>query len=314
MAEAQTPGRGAISGVAALDLTGIRSPDELAEITSIEKVGLVLVPESLAGALARIPTRKVANIVPVPDGAEVKMHTGVVVMGGEALAQPGGDDVVLVVTGTLALSSPVEHVAFRQVIVTGMVLAPFGSEAALGVGLTRVTGSVQYYRHAESQRFRMFSGQTQLSGEVLANAGGSRADILFLAGQTIVTGPITEIGFQGIFAAGQLVAPRDSQALFAPVLTVEGQLAWYEGQPRFFTGDECFGSDFLQLFDEPCDLGLIGRYTFDDDVTPQLLREKVRSITLVGEIIAPPHLTGVLQFLAVDKHGPITVAPDDDEQ
>lgn len=309
-----TPPTGAISGVTVLDLTGMRSPEELAEITSIEQVALILVPESLAGALARIPTRRVASVVPVPDGAEAKVHTGAVIMGGEALAQPGGDNVVLVVTGTLALSSPVTEVAFRQVIVTGMVLAPFGSEAALGAGLTRVTGSVQYYRHAQEQRFRTYSGQTELSGELLANTGGSPDDILFLAGQTIVTGPVAEIGFQQIVAAGQLVAPRDSQPLFAPVLTIEGQLAWYAGEPRFFTGKEHFGSDFLELIDEPLDLGLIGRFTFDEDVTPELLREKVRGITLIGKIIAPKRLTGVLQLLTVEKHGTITVAPDDDEQ
>jgi hypothetical protein len=310
MTSEQPPRQGAIRGIAILDLTGMRTPEDLAAITSIEKVALVLVPESLAGALARIPISSVASVVPVPDGAELKVHTGSVVMGGEALADPAGENAVLVVTGALALSSPVHAVTFRQVIVTGMVLAPYGSEAALGAGLTRVTGSVQYYRHVEGQRFRAFSGTTQLSGESLANTGGNPADVLFLAGQTIVTGPVREVGYQHVIAAGQLLAPRDAEAALAPVLTIEGQLVWYAGQPRFFLGSEHFGRDFLELIDAPLQIALVGRFTFDEDVPPELVRDKISAITLVGAVTAPRRLIGVLQLLTTDKHGTITVASD----
>jgi hypothetical protein len=302
---------GRIKGVAVLDLTTMRSPDDLAGISSIEDVALILVPESLAGALARIPTSSVASVVPVPDGADVKVHTGSMMMGGEALANPGGDNVVLVVTGTLALSSPVEEVAFRQVIVTGMVVAPYGSELALGAGLSRVTGSVHYYRQVEGQRFRTLSGQTRISGESLANEAGNPADILFVAGQTIVTGPVHQVGYQQIVAAGQLLAPRDSEAVLAPVLTMEGQLVWYSGRPRFFVGRERFSRDFLELLDEPLSLALVGHFTFDEDVPPALLRDKVSDITLVGKIIAPKGVVAVLQLLTIDKHGTITAAPDE---
>jgi hypothetical protein len=305
------PPRGAIKGVPLLDLTGVRSPEELAEIASIDKVALILVPESLAGALARIPTSRVASIVPVPDGADVQVHTGSVIMGGEALASPRGDNAVLIVTGALVLSSPVREVTFRQVVVTGMVLAPYGSEAALGAGLTRVTGSVQYYRHVEGQRFRSFTGQTQLSGETLQNAGGDPADILFLAGQTVVTGPVPAVGFQHVVAAGQLLAPREAEAELAPVLTVEGQLVWYPGRPRFFMGEDHFARDFLELLDEPLSIALVGRFTIDEDVSPDLLRTKIANIILVGAISAPRSVVGVLQLLTTDKHGTITVAPDE---
>jgi hypothetical protein len=305
------PSRGAIKGVPLLDLTGMRSPEDLAEISSIEKVALILVPESLAGALARIPTSSVASIVAVPDGADVQVHTGSVIMGGEALASPRRGNAVLIVTGALVLSSPVHEVAFRQIVVTGMVLAPHGSEAALGAGLTRVTGSVQYYRHVEGQRFRSFTGQTQLSGETLQNAGGNPADILFLAGQTVVTGPVPEVGFQHVVAAGQLLAPREAEAALAPVLTVDGQLVWYPGRPRFFMGEDRFGRDFLELIDEPLAIGLVGRFTFDEDVSPDLLRAKISTIILVGAITAPRSILGVLQLLTTDRYGTITVAPDE---
>jgi hypothetical protein len=305
------PPTGTVENVAVLDLSSLRGTDDLAAIGRIEGVALVLVPESLAGALTRIPMRNVASVVPVPDGAEIRMHTGSVVLGGDALANPGADDVVLVVTGTLALSSPVHEVNFRRVIVTGVVLAPRGSEAALGAGLSRVTGSVQYYDHVEGQRFRTMSGQTEISGHVLANRGGNPADILFLVGQTIITGPVTEVGYQEIFAAGQLLAPRESEPVLAPVLTHEGQLVWYDDQPRVFTGKETFGRGFFELLDEPLSLMLVGRFTFEDDLPPELLRAKVASITLVGTIIAPKELVPVLQLLTTQKHGRITTERDD---
>jgi hypothetical protein len=302
---------GEIANMAVLDLTSLRDPQDLDAITSISNVAMVLVPESLAGRLTRIPIRNVASVVPVPDGAEVRLLTGAVVLGGEALADPGGEDVVLIVTGTLALSSPVREIRFRQVIVTGMVLAPYGSEAALGAGLSRVTGSVQYYRHEEGQRFRTLTGQTELSGESLTNRGGSPADILFLIGQTTITSPVDEVGYQHVVSAGQLIAPSESQQSLAPVLTSEGQLVWYDGRPRFFSGKETFARAFFELIDEPMALVLVGRFTLEDDIPPTLLREKISSITLVGKLIAPRSLVSVLQWLTTHKHGVITTEQDD---
>jgi hypothetical protein len=306
--------RGAIENVAMLDLTSMRTVEDLEGIASIANVALVLVPESLAGALARIPMKNVASLVPVPDGAEVKVHTGAVVLGGEALANPGGDNVVLVVTGTLALSSPVEKVTYRQVIVTGMVLAPYGSEGALGAGLTRVTGSVQYYRHVDGQRFRTMSGQTKLSGGALANPKGDPSDILFLIGQTVITSPVDEVGFQHVIAAGQLMAPKESELTLSSVLTCEGQLIWYEGRPRLFLGAERFGRGFFELLDGPLALLLIGRFEIDDDVPPELLREKVSEITLIGKLRTSAPLIPMLQFLVTEKQGTITTELDDGDE
>lgn len=305
--------RTTISNMALLDLTGSGSAEELAAIDGISNVAVILVPESLSGALARIPMRDVASIVPVPDGAQLRVHTGSVVMGGEALGDPDSEDAVLVVTGTLALSSPVERVTYSRVIVTGVVVAPRGSESALASGLTRVTGSVQYYDHVEGQRFRSFSGQTRVSGELLANRDGNPADVLFLSGQSIITGSIPDdaVGFQRVIATGQLIAPRASEATLLPVLSIEGQIAWYDGDPRFFVGTERFSRGFLELFDEPFSLVLIGSFTIGDDVSPELLREKVSHITLIGKLEAPAEVVAVLQFLTTEKHGVITAGQGD---
>jgi hypothetical protein len=304
---------GAIEDVDLLDLTPLTSAEDLAGITRISDVAIVLVPESLMPAAVAIPMDDVAMVVPVPDGVEVRSHTGALVMGGEALAGPGVENATLIVTGTLILTSPVPRVSYRQVIVMGLVLAPHGSESALGAGLTRVTGSVDYYPYVEGQDVKVSTGQLRVGGEVLANPAGSPDDILVMAGQLIVTGPVAKVGYRRVVVAGQMLAPRDSQPVLGPAVIVKGQLIWYTGQPRFFVGKERFGRSFFELLDQPLNLALVGRFEIDADVPPELLREKVEEITLVGKLVVPPELVGVLQLLTVEKVGEIAVAEHDAE-
>ena len=94
---------------------------------------------------------------------------------------------------------------------------------------------------------------------------------------------------------------------------VAGQLAWYSGQPRFFLGKERLGRSFFELVDRPLALALVGSFEIDPDVTPELLRDKVSEIVLVGKVTAPRALVGAVQFLTTEKVGKITVAEDDPE-
>ena len=304
---------GVIQDVAMLDLTPMTSAEELAGITRISDVAIVLVPESLMAAVVGIPMDDVAMVVPVPTGVEVREHTGALVMGGEALASPDAENAALIVMGTLILTSQVPRVTYRQVIVMGLVLAPHGSESALGAGLTRVTGSVDYYPAAEGQEVKVSTGQLRASGEVLANPNGGPDDILVVAGQLIVTGPVTKVGYRRIVVAGQVLAPVDSQPVLGPAVIVKGQLIWYTGQPRFFVGKERFERSFFELLDRPLSLALVGSFEIGPDVPPALLREKVEEITLVGKLVAPRQLVGVLQLLTTEKVGKITVAEDASE-
>jgi hypothetical protein len=304
---------GEIEGVEMLDLTPMTSAEDLAGITRINGAGIVLAPESLMPAVIGIPMENVGMLVPVPDGAEVRKHTGSLVTGGEALAGPAAEGAVLVVMGTLVLTSPVPRVTYRQVVVMGMVLAPHGSESALGAGLTRVMGSVDYYPYTEGQEVTVSTGQLRASGEVLANPAGSPDDILVVAGQLIVTGPVAKLGYRRIVVAGQMLAPADTQPVLGPATIVKGQLAWYTGQPRVFVGKDRFARGFFELLDQPLTLLLVGEFAIDPDVPAELLREKVEAITLVGMLIAPKQLVGVLQLLTTEKVGEIAVAEDDDE-
>ncbi len=93
-----------VSGQPVADFSHLTAPGQLAAISRIENVALVIVPESLAAAYAAIPSSGVAATIYVPDGANVRVHTGALVAGGDGI---GAADDVLIVTGMLIITSQV---------------------------------------------------------------------------------------------------------------------------------------------------------------------------------------------------------------
>ncbi len=216
---------GSIKDVGVLDLTHVTSAVQLDLPTDISDVGVVLVRDSVAGRLGAVPMRGVGAVVAVPDTAEVVRQAGAIRLAGEALGAPGHEDEVLVLAGVLVITTPVERVAYRSVIVVGVLVAPEGSEPALST--ISVTGAVSYYR----------------AGAVL----------------------------------------------------------------RVVLGQETYGREFFGYLEEPVSLVVVGDLTIEPDVPIDLLREKVRGITLIGTIIAPTRLVPLVQVLTVDKLGDIKV-------
>jgi hypothetical protein len=290
-----------------LDLSRLTSPDELAGIRRIEQVALVIVPDSLAGAYAAIPSTRVAATVFVPDGAPVRTHTGAMVVGGDGLGAEGD---VLVVTGLLIITSPVTGDLPSRITVIGSVIAPRGSESKLGPRLAGGTGTVSYYRHVDGQEVEVLTGQVTLSATRLANRNGSADDLLIAAGQVVVTGPVGAVGYREVHVAGQFVGPEASREVLEPAVRVQGQAGWYRSDvARVIQDDTTVGPDFFRLLDGPVSLVVLGDLTITGGVTEAALRDKVSDIVLLGDVIAPADLVPVLQVLAVDAYG--TIRADD---
>jgi hypothetical protein len=308
MTESRPAGvRGVVSGDAVLDFTHLTSAEELAGISRIEGVAAVLVPESLAGAYAAIPTEGVAATVYVPDGENVRVHVGPLMVGGDGL---GAAEDVLVVVGVLVITSPVTGVVPRRVIVVGSVLAPRGSEPALGPVLGGGVGSVTYYQYTEGQDFKVLTGQVKLSYATLANPAGQPDDVLLAAGQVIVTGPVTNVGYAQVIVTGQLVAPAASREVLEPRVQVHGQSAWYRSDdPRIIMEDTRLGPDFFRLLDHPVSLVVLADLSVAPGVTEAMVLEKVADIVLLSDLTAPGDLVPVLQVLAADAFG--TIRADD---
>ena len=286
-----------------VDFSHLTSPGQLTAIGGIEDVALVIVPQSLAAAYLTIPASDVAATVYVPEGANVRTHTGTLTVPGDGV---GTSDDVLIVIGMLLITSPITGPLPRQIHVIGLVLAPTGSETALGPVLAGGTGSVSYYRYAEGQDIKVLSGEVKVSGAMLENRAGQPGDILIAAGEIVVTGPASEVGYGQVEVAGEVAAPEASREAIEPRLQVHGELAWYPGDnPRVFHGKTSLGASFFRQLDEPAVLVSFGKLAILPDVTESMLREKVRSFTLFGRTTAPAELVGVVQFLATDAFGPI---------
>jgi hypothetical protein len=193
------------------------------------------------------------------------------------------------------------------------VIAPEGSETGLGAALSRVSGQTFYYPYTPGARVKVHLA-ARFSGPELANPTGEPTDILVSIGQLVITSPVARVGYQHIVAIGQVVAPRESESvLVGRVTSLQGGVGYYTAPPRTFEGKDHFSAAFFELLDEPITLVLDGKFSFDDDVAPQLLKEKVREIIFDGKIVAPRRLVPMLQLLAIVRDGKITTTEDDDD-
>jgi hypothetical protein len=292
-----------ISDQPVADFSHLTAPEQLAAISRIEDVALVIVPESLAAAYTVIPVSDVAATIYVPDGANVRVHTGALVAGGDGL---GAADDVLIVTGMLLITSPVTGQVPKQIHVTGSVYAPRGSEAALGPALAGSTGSVSYFPFADGQDTKVLTGQLTLSGAMLANPAGQADDVLIVAGQVVITSEVTTIGYRQLLISGQLAGPAASRDVIEPRVQVTGQVAWYRGEdPRVFYESTSLGPDYFRLLDHPVSLIVLADLTITAGVTEAMIREKVSGISAFGDLTGPSEVVGVLQVLTTDAFGTI---------
>lgn len=292
-----------LSGRPIADFSHLTAPEQLAVISRIEHVALVIVPESLAAAYAAIPSSGVAATIYVPDGANVRVHTGALVVSGDGI---GAANDVLIITGILIITSQVTGPLPQRIHVVGSVVAPRGSEAALGPVLAGGTGGVSYYAPAEGQDIKVLSGQVRISGAMLANPAGHADDMLIAAGQVVITGEVRTVGYRQVIIAGQMAAPEAYRDVIEPRTQVQGQAAWYvRDDPRVFYEDTTLGPDFFRLLDLPVSLVVLADLTITAGVTEVMAQQKIAGICVFGDVTAPAGLVGVLQARATDVFGVI---------
>jgi hypothetical protein len=302
--------RGVIEEQGVLDLSHLTSADELAAITRISEVGVVVLPESLAGAYAAIPVSEVGATVFVPDRLKARVHVGPLVVGGDGI---GTADEMLVVVGVLVVTGQVSGELPGRISVVGSVFAPRGSEAVLGRVFGGGFGTVTYYRWPDGQdggpHVKVLSGQVQLTGAALANRTGEPSDILIAAGQVVVTGEVGPIGYHQIFVAGQMLAPEAAQGELETRTETQGQTVWYRSaDPRIFYDAVELGPDYFRLLDHPISLITLGDLTIGSGVTIDLLRENVADLVVLGDVRAPAEAVPAVQVLATAILGQIRVA------
>jgi hypothetical protein len=169
-----------------------------------------------------------------------------------------------------------------------------------------------YYPYVDGANVRVLMGGA-VSGEAFANASGEATDMLLSIGPLVVTSPISRLGYGQVMAFGPVVVSRDTPSeLLERIVALSGQLVTYTPPVRVFDGKDHFSAGFFELFEQPITLVLDGKFSIDEDVTPELLRHKVAGIVLDGKLTAPRRLVPMLQVLCIARDGRISATDEPD--
>jgi len=206
------------------------------------------------------------------------------------------------VLNLLAARSPEDLQAITSIEQVGVVLVPETLGAAIvGIPMEHVGAVVPV---PVEGKYNLISGQTSLTGEALA--AGDPDTVLIVAGQVVITTPVGQVGYKQIHIAGQVMAPRGSEAaLTSAIKSLLGQVFYYPVGARFVMGDESFGRDYLQYLPGPTPHVVMGQMILEDSVSADLLREKIPEIVIFGEVQAPKALVPLLQVLSPERMGEI---------
>lgn len=161
--------KGIIENVMVLDLTRMQSEKEFQSISKISNVVCIIVPDSLSSSLARIHLENIAEIITVPDQANIKIISGSnYTMSGDELINSQGDpdkDMLIVACGSLFIDSPVSQIGYKEIItVCGDLIAPKESKSLLNPYITSKLSNSIFF---EDSTPRLFSGKTSISKEFL---------------------------------------------------------------------------------------------------------------------------------------------------
>lgn len=299
-----------LQNVRTLDLTGMTAAD-LANVATIRNVALLIVPEALTGTMATIDLENVQQTFTVPAGKRVEVRTvnGPAQMGGNGLINQDEELIILfMLNGPLIFTSPVETIKGYELIINGPIFAPKTSNEGLQAAIRVLQGPLIYYN--PSGEIKVHAGQAKLGNAALANQNGNPEDLLFVGGQLLVSGEITEVGYKQIYVGGQAFIPKASEAVVSPYLQVFGQIIWYSSEPRTINGTEELDTQFFDYLPEPITLIINGVVTLLPDVTPDALRAKVTEIVLNGVLEGSAELVPLLKALTKEKNGMINVADE----
>jgi hypothetical protein len=196
-----------------------------------------------------------------------------------------------------------------EIVQVGTILISDTFQGTLsGIPMTQVGSIISL---PEGSKVNKIGGTMKISGEFLENPSVDGSDILLVTGELLITSPVTKFGYKQLIVTGQLFVPRGSEGVLSPFVTqlTGGIIAYDHRNPRLFMGQGRFGQDFFTYLKEPVTMIVMGEYLIEDDVSVELIREKVTEIILMGVLkTADKKLVPILQALAVEQWGVIQVS------
>ena len=91
-------------------------------------------------------------------------------------------------------------------------------------------------------------------------------------------------------------------------LTVPYKEGW-----RLFSGCTEIDAMMLDALDEPIEFIQVGSMTFKDDITPDMVKAKIKAFHNYGSVSAPEHIYGAVMAKCLENHGSLSKNGDDDD-
>lgn len=208
---------GEIHDMGVLDLRYATSPEDLKGITAIHDVGVVILSESAASALASIQLSDVGSVVTLPSGVDVNCMTGQIKLSG-AMLENGDPDTILFLVGQTMIQGEIKSVGYKEIRAVGQLLVPRSGMAAFSAKLKNMTGQILYV----ADKYRLVMGEETFDEEFLEMLPEPTAFVVMgsLSFSDGVTKELLQTKATEFVLMGSIRAPKHLASILN-VLTVE---------------------------------------------------------------------------------------------
>jgi len=105
---------------------------------------------------------------------------------------------------------------------------------------------------------------------------------------------------------GLIIVPEEFVGkVSSKIKTNIGVIVPYVEGMRIFVGETLFDAAMLEALDEPISFIHAGELTIDSDVTPELIKNKIKSFRNYGETLVPAAAYGALMAKCIENAGEI---------
>ena len=141
----------------------------------------------------------------------------------------------------------------------------------------------------DGRRVRVMAGQITLGGEALARGSDQADDVLVVAGQLVITSPVSQVGNTELVVLGQAIAPAGSESALGAALTrLSGGVVYYpyvEGvTTRLLSGSSISGEALANLTGQPTDILLATGLLV---VTSPVSALGFQQVVAIGHLVVP---------------------------
>jgi hypothetical protein len=147
--------------------------------------------------------------------------------------------------------------------------------------------------------------------------GGNRDDVLKNLGvlnmKDITDEELDKI--KGIRNLGMMIVPEELMSKVSAKVTKNlGTIVPYKKGWRLYSGHTKINAAMLEALDEPLEFLQTGHLEFEDDVTPELVKDKIKAFHNYGHVQATEATYGVLMAKCLENYGMVSKGKEDEDE